>query len=177
MTLRETYRDVFKEGLVKGCKGSTYCLFGLEPKTYQSVEIPLRILEYDVAVYQKLVEKISAQYYSNEHYLSKLPKGVKIPMVITIIIWLSADPWPSYWNLADMFDIPERLKIEVPSFPIHVIEPYGMSNEELMKFGPDLGTALVFIKNSKNDKFVKKAMDEFPTQFSRVNQLRKLKSI
>lgn len=40
--------------------------------------------------------------------------------------------------------------MKLPYYPLHLIEPFALTNEELMKYGPEVGTVLVFIKNSKN---------------------------
>ncbi|WP_304937566.1 hypothetical protein [Ileibacterium valens] len=97
--------------------------------------------------------------------------GKKFPLVTTIVIWLSAEPWPGAKNLIEMLEVPEEYVMKLPYYPLHLIEPFALTNEELMKYGPEVGTVLVFIKNSKNQYQLNDVLKKYEAEFSNVSPL------
>ena len=89
----------------------------------------------------------------------------------TIVIWLSAEPWPGAKNLIEMLEVPEEYVLKLPYYPLHLIEPFALTNEELMKYGPEVGTVLVFIKNSKNQYQLNDVLKKYEAEFSNVSPL------
>ncbi len=88
-----------------------------------------------------------------------------------IVIWLSAEPWPGTKNLIEMLEVPEEYVMKLPYYPLHLIEPFALTNEELMKYGPEVGTVLVFIKNSKNQYQLSDVLKKYEAEFSNVSPL------
>jgi len=97
--------------------------------------------------------------------------GKKFPLVTTIVIWLSAEPWPGAKNLIEMLEVPEEYVMKLPYYQLHLIEPFALTNEELMKYGPEVGTVLVFIKNSKNQYQLSDVLKKYEAEFSNVSPL------
>lgn len=97
--------------------------------------------------------------------------GKKLPLMTTIVIWLSAEPRPGTKNLIEMLEVPEEYVMKLPYYPLHLIEPFALTNEELMKYGPEVGTVLVFIKNSKNQYQLNDVLKKYEAEFSNVSPL------
>ena len=88
-----------------------------------------------------------------------------------IVIWLSAEPWPGAKNLIEMLEVPEEYVMKLPYYLLHLIEPFALTNEELVKYGPEVGTVLVFIKNSKNQYQLNDVLKKYEAEFSNVSPL------
>lgn len=67
--------------------------------------------------------------------------------VITLVIFFSPDEWNGPTSLHEMMDVKdERILSLVSDYQIHLIEPAGLTDEELKKFNSSLREVLGFIK-------------------------------
>ncbi|OLU43499.1 hypothetical protein BO224_00020 [Erysipelotrichaceae bacterium NYU-BL-E8] len=146
-------------------------IVGLEPQTYNSPDMVFRVAGYDFAIYQRLVRNLEYKNRDQPEQTSMVLNGKKLPLVTTIVIWLSAEPWPGAKNLIEMLEVPEEYVMKLPYYPLHLIEPFALTNEELMKYGPEVGTVLVFIKNSKNQYQRSDELKKYEAEFSNVSPL------
>lgn len=79
----------------------------------------------------------------------------------TIVIWLSPEPWTGPRNLNELIEVPEGYNLKIPDYPLNIIEPAALSDEQLLKYGSQLGPVLIFIKYSRDFDQLKAAMDKF----------------
>ena len=75
----------------------------------------------------------------------------KLVPVITLIIQFSPEPWDAPRSLRDMMDAEDpALLALVPDYPVHLLSPYELTEDENEKFHTSLGDVLTFIKYSKD---------------------------
>ena len=89
---------------------------------------------------------------TSEEFLSGFRKGDKLIPIVTVVVYLGADPWDGPLSLYDMFDVKDREILKyVPNYFINLISPANMEDEEFEKFSTDLGLAMKVIKHQRED--------------------------
>ena len=65
--------------------------------------------------------------------------------------YLSADKWDGPQDLHDMLDVKDKGLLRfIPNYPINLIAPYHMKDEDFDKFSTDLGLAMKVLKYQKS---------------------------
>ena len=125
---------------------------GIENQTTADPAMPVRSLNYDAIGYQKQVKAIrdaNNRKWSKRKQKTRLPKdltdGEKLsrfkktdtihPMVTAVLY--TGDAWDCATDLKEMFVVPEELMKWMPSWPVNVINPHAMSDEEIMAMESD----------------------------------------
>jgi len=89
---------------------------------------------------------------SNGEFLSGFHKDDKLIPVITLVLFLNAGEWDGPRSLLDMMEITNpAIKRWVVDYPLYLIDPRNISDENLIKFNSSLREAIGCIKYS-NDK-------------------------
>lgn len=175
---QETIRDIFK--VVSFTKNvqeegqnedrTLYILVGIEAQSYPCYEMALRAASYDLMDYRRQAEDLYRKRHMNgRNSRFRLTKGDLLDLTVTLVVWFSPDPWPGPRNLNELIRYPEGFKAEKISYPLYLIEPYAMSDEDLMKLGPDLGSALVMIKRSGSRQELEETMIKYKKEFSAMS--------
>lgn len=171
LQMSEMSRDLYKMAAVRSFSGTSYILVGLEPQTYLSRELVVKILNLDASSYRSQVKKHQERHESlndrkNDEFLSGLQENDKLMLSATIVIWLSPEPWTGPRNLNELIEVPEGYNLKIPDYPLNIIEPAALSDEQLLKYGSQLGPVLIFIKYSRDFDQLKAAMDKFKKYFT-----------
>ena len=174
--LRETQRDAFRQVSIKVADGFAYFLIGLEAQSYQCWDMALRAADYDLMDYRIQAEKIQEEHQKKKERdpvfrFGRLHRGDFLNYCGTLVIWFSADPWEGPRDLNELVRFPEGYAKKKFSYPLHLIEPCAMSDEELMNLGEGIGCPLVMIRNSESQEALKKAMVKYRKEFSRMSVL------
>lgn len=151
LVYRGTRRDLIKEVIFKDDEGCFSMIVGLEPQSYNSQDMVFWTDGYDLAIYERLIQISEYEKRDDPEQEEVFQNEQSLPFVTTIVLWLSADPWPAAKNQRDLIRISKSLTMEIPDHPLNLIEPYALRDEELMEYGPEFGIVLVFIKNSKDE--------------------------
>lgn len=156
----QKYRDVLKSAVIKQDDRASYVILGLENQTRVNYAIAVRNNIYDALQYGRQVQEIADSHRkspegfkgrSSAEFLSGFCKGDYLRPVITLVIHFGADKWDGPLSLHEMikFDDPVLMKF-VPDYPVHLIDPARLTDDELLKFSTSLREVLQYIKYSKD---------------------------
>lgn len=99
--------------------------------------------------------------HSKGEFLSGFYKEDRLVPIITLAILFSPDEWDGPTSLHEMLSVnDEHVLSLVPDYQLHLITPYGLSDEELKKFHSSLREVLTFIKYSKDRKKMEEAVHD-----------------
>ncbi len=134
----EQFRDIAKIWKQMNIR---IAFFGLENQTGIDPAMPLRILNYDAAVYRGQIRK---EKKKNQELSKFYP-------VITLVIYFGEKPWDGPRSLSDCLDIPAGLADFVSDYQIHVVDIYRLSEEELDRFHSDFEIIAKFLNGMRKD--------------------------
>lgn len=150
---RQLYRDIIK----KVAFGMNFAVIGVENQNEVHYLMPLRVMAYDVAEYEKQAAKIrkltrKKKNISSAEFLSEFGKDNKLHPCVTIVLFYGKD-WDGsmdLYGLLDFTDIPEKLKGYVNNYSVHIVNMAEWKKVELFK--TDLKQIFSFLccANDKN---------------------------
>lgn len=155
----QRYRDVLKSVSAMEDGRAAYLLLGIENQSAVHYAAPVKNLLYDALQYAGQVERRAKVHREERDYqgrkegefLSGFYLDDKLVPVITLIIQFSPEPWDGPRSLRDMMDAEDpALLALVPDYPVHLLSPYELTEDENEKFHTSLGDVLTFIKYSKD---------------------------
>lgn len=162
------YRDIIKRVYWDGNQSRTYAMIGIEEQTHIHYAIPIKLMLYDSLTYEKQLKKITTMHRrkrdlkSGHEYLSGMAKDDKLSPIQTFVVFLSSEVWDGPRSLHDILDMEgmtEEEKTLFPDFPVRIIEPVKLSDEQLDLLTSDLKLLLGFIKYSKDKNTLKNYMN------------------
>lgn len=165
----QKFRDILKKWVVKRPKNAVYAvcaIFGIENQSEISYVMPPRNMLYDAIGYDEQIRNARKSYKNKRgltraERMSGFKKTDKLIPIVTLVIYFGADDWDAPRSLKEMFSTQdERILQFVQNYEINLIEPYKLSEEDLKTFTTDLGLALKFIKYSKDEEKLDKAVHE-----------------
>ena len=171
----QRYRDVLKLWEAKTDDHAVYILFGAEIQSNTHYAMPVRNGLYDMLGYSKQVEDKARAYrnrhrkgntssedsydsicvedgtlkvrLSNAEFLSGLRKSDRIKPIITATVFISDEEWDGPLSLHDMLDIEDKELLKfIPDYPVNLIAPAYIKDEDFNKFNTDLGFAMKVLK-------------------------------
>lgn len=92
---------------------------------------------------------------NNGEFLSGIYRDDKLVPVKTLIVYFNTGHWDGPRTLHDMLDMEdwtEEEKQRIPDYPLSILEPSRLTEEELESMHSDLGVVLGFIKYSTDRK-------------------------
>ncbi len=159
----QRFRDSLKEASVMCGDDATYVILGIENQSNINYAMPVKNIVYDVLHYSSQVTRLAKERRRSwmednlgkkpgkEEFLSGITKEDKLIPVITLVIHFSDSRWDGPMSLRDMMATEdEKILSFVPDYRINLIEPEGMTEEEIAKFESTLREVFSFIKYSKN---------------------------
>ena len=138
--------------------GVNFAIIGFENQEKVDYGMPLRCMEYDAGEYEKQAEKIRKKLRKQkglraEEYLYGFGKNSRLYPVVTFVLYGGKEVWDGPESLHDMLDwtdVPEKLKMFVSDYPIHVIKIREFENTEV--FQTDVKQVFDFIRCSGDRK-------------------------
>lgn len=157
----QKYRDQLKSAAIMEDGKTAYILLGIESQTESHMAMPVRTMLYDAMQYSQQVNTIAAQHrkqkdyrrqnISNSEFLSGFYKEDKLIPVITLVVFFNAGEWDGPRSLHEMMDISDpEVKKWVVDYPIYLISPRDISDNDLGKFSSSLREVLGCIKYSED---------------------------
>ena len=154
---------------------------GIENQTTADPAMPVRSLNYDAIGYQKQVKAIrdaNNRKWSKRKQKTRLPKDLtdgeklsrfgktdRIHAMVTAVLY-TGDAWDCATDLKEMFVVPEEFMKWMPSWPVNVINPHAMSDEEIMAMeSDDMKFFMSVVKYSKDKKKMKEISQKYFSQF------------
>lgn len=160
-------RDLLKQVVIKSCGNTYIMLIGIEAQADVHYAMPVKVMTYDALNYGAQVKEAArAHREAGDHgtgaeFLSGFHKNDRITPVITITVYLGAEPWDGPRKLSDMFREPDGwLEALAPDYKIHLVVPQEI--EDFGKFQTSLGEVLEIIKVSEDKEAMKKLLATNP---------------
>lgn len=174
----QKYRDLLKIWSAMMDEDAVYELLGAEIQDKVHYAMPVKNGLYDMIGYARQVEEARLSYrkqkgeneaelyvdgdavrikLTSEEFLSGFRKDDKLMPIITATVYLSGEKWDGPMSLHEMLRVKdERLLKFVPDYPVNLIAPAGMNDEEFQKFHTDLGFAMNVLKyqSDKADRII-----------------------
>ena len=107
--------------------GVEFVILGMEGQEHIHYAMPMRVMGYDYAAYQKQYVDNAAKYktaksLTEEEYLSKMKKDDRLVPVITVVVYYGEKPWDGAVSLHGMLHISEEMKPFVNDYRMHLVE-------------------------------------------------------
>lgn len=120
-------RDTVKIRKRSTVYGVEFVILGMEGQEHIHYAMPMRVMGYDYAAYQKQYVDNAAKYktaksLTEEEYLSKMKKDDRLVPVITVVVYYGEKPWDGAVSLHGMLHISEEMKPFVNDYRMHLVE-------------------------------------------------------
>ena len=145
-------RDLLMKATIQRAGGVYYVLFGIEVQALFDRTMPIRVMLYDLLNYLRQLEDKQRQnrekgLVTGADYLSGLREADRLTPVITLVVFLSDEPWTMPRSLHDLLDTKDELILKyVPNYPLNIITPESMSKEDIMRSSTELKHLLLSAK-------------------------------
>lgn len=171
----QKYRDVLKLWAAMMDENAIYVMLGAEVQQKTHYAMPVKKGLYDMIGYARQVEEAGSSYrdkrkkkdeqgdlfvedgalkikLSSEEFLSGFRKEDRLIPIITATVYLSSEKWDGPMDLQDMLDVKDKSLLKfIPNYPINLIAPANISDEDFEKFSTDLGLAMKVLKHQNED--------------------------
>ena len=165
----QKYRDLLKLWSAMMDEDAVYVMLGAELQGKTHYAMPVKKGLYDMIGYARQVDEARNSYkkkpesgdlyvddgvlkikLTSEEFLSGFRKGDRLIPIITATVYLSADKWDGPQDLHNMLHVKDKGLLRfIPNYPINLIAPYHMNDEDFDKFHTDLGLAMKVLKYQK----------------------------
>ena len=154
---RQQYRDLIR----KTAFGVNFALIGIENQEQVHYLMPLRVMEYDAAEYEKQAIRIrkkarKVKGLSGAEFMSGFRKNDRLYPCITIVLYYGEQRWDGskeLHGLLDFTDIPEKLRRYINNYYIFVFEISSFDKTDI--FQTDIKQIFDFIRCSKDKNKLK----------------------
>jgi len=143
---QEKNRDVVK---IDTKNGISFMVYGLENQTKVNRFMPVRVMGYDYAMYEKNGRDIKAQNKAEGHeadYAEEIWPGQKLMPVVTLVLYFGTQAWDGPKSLYDLVEVPEDLTCYIPDYPINLVEVAFLPEETISKFQSDFRIVAEFFR-------------------------------
>ena len=150
---------------IKLWKGRIPVCLGAENESKADPTMVIRTLNYEAINYERQISAIQDRHEAEWsdgkelHFpkdltagekLSRFTKADKVYPVVTAVLF-TGDTWDCATNLNEMFTIPENFMNWIPSWPLFIIDPHTMRDEEIMAMdNNDMKFFMSMVKYSKD---------------------------
>jgi len=166
---RTRYRDISKEiGEM-----NVILIIGTEFQSFVDYSMPVRIMDYDALEYKDQIQTIKSVHKKEAITSGKIPgvdlspltKEDRLTPVITLVLYMGADPWDAAQSLQELLNlsnVPQEFKKYIPDYPLHVLDVCHTSDERLLEFPKDLASMFLTIKYQKDFKALQTVLKSIP---------------
>ena len=161
-TYVERFRDVLKTVHKQPDERKKYAVFGAEEYTEVHYGAPVKLMLYDALNYSNQIETLANRHRidgekpaDSGEFLSGIYREDKLVPVKTLIVYFNAKDWDGPRTLHDMLDMngwSAEEKQKIPDYPLSILEPSKLTEEQLETMQSDLGVVLGFIKYSADQE-------------------------
>ena len=164
----ERYRDILKQSVFKEAEGTGFLFIGLENQTEVHYAMPVRSMLYDALTYARQVSTIAGEHrrkretMTSTEFLSGMKKEDRLVPVITVVVYFGQEPWMGPRSLHEMFgDVSPEILGCVADYPVNLIDPHQMSEEDYCSLGSSLQYVMRFIGASGSKEKMKKLLEDY----------------
>ncbi len=116
--IRQKERDVL---MVDSGGEQAYVLYGLENQMKINQVMPVRVMGYDFASYDREISRLKGENRSagrEADYAMELHQEQKLMPVLTLVLYFGMKPWTGPRSLRDVLSIPDALDSFMPDYSI-----------------------------------------------------------
>lgn len=149
---REKDRDVVKIDTVNNV---AFMVYGLENQTKVNRLMPVRVMGYDYAMYEKNGRDIKDANKADgceADYAEEIWPWQKLMPVITLVLYFGTEPWDGPVSLYDLMNVPKGLKRYIPDYRINLVQVAFLPEEVIAKFQSDFQIAAEFFRAKRLGK-------------------------
>lgn len=147
--IHEQERDVakyWKNGDIR------IAFYGLENQTDADIDMPLRVISYDSAVYRA---QLLADIYTDESGVKKKSRKPRYPVITLILYFGYKRRWNKPVSLLECLEVPEDLEPFVSDYSINIFEIAWLPDEKVNMFKSDFHiVADYFVQMRKNRNYI-----------------------
>ena len=156
-------RDIVKDCICATDDLTDYMLLAIENQSYVDGLMPARVMIYDAMTFHIQMEALKAQTHpqeSSDAFLTGVPKGIKLKPVITAVCYFGTKPWDGPRSLHEILEIHDpELKAFIPDYPIHIIDPHRLTDEQMQHIETSLREVFLCLKASPHSKSLKEIVN------------------
>ena len=156
-------RDIIKDCVCATDELTDYMLLAIENQSYVDGLMPARVMIYDAMTFHIQMEVLKAQtraQKTSDAFLTGVPKGVKLKPVITAVCYFGTNPWDGPSRLHEILEIHDpELKKFIPDYPIHIIDPHRLTDEQMQCIETSLREVFLCLKASSHSKSLKEIVN------------------
>ena len=164
LTTKAKKRDILKSVSAMATDNAAYLIIGIEHQQNIHYAMPVRNMMYDAMEYERQLQEITEAHRNNKEYeafTSGFQKKDELLPVITIVVYLGSKPWDGPMSLHDMMpSTPQELLKYVANYPLHLIDPHRMDEEELQQFQTNAREIFHFIKHARDKNKILELVQE-----------------
>ena len=149
----------------KTAYGVDFVIWGLENQSKIHYAMPLRHMIGDSFSYLKEYNEIAARnkaekgFESSDEFLSNLKRTDRLHPVISLCVYYGEKEWDGPFCLADMLEIPEKLKPLVSDYKMHLLQ---LRKSGSLRFhNQDVDTVFDVKKSVKSKQLIQKYSRDF----------------
>ena len=162
--LREKRRDIVKADRRGQCY---HLIFDLENQDRIDYTMPVRIMGYEVASYEKQIREMAAiNQKEDSHSLNRLKEGQRLAPVVSLILYWGKEPWEKPRCLHDMLefseDIEEVIKPLISAYPINLVDMSQLTEEERQNLTTDIRLLADYVAYRKDPYKRKNILRDMP---------------
>ena len=124
--LKEKYRDILKNAIIRSDGRMVYMLLGIENQSDIHYAMPVRNMLYNALAYEGQVTEIEMENKGSlkeKEFLSGFPKNGKLTPVVTVTLYWGDTHWDGPQTLKDMLkEYPDQLEAYIEDTNINLIE-------------------------------------------------------
>lgn len=167
--------------IVDSARLVTYCekqfYFFIENQEKEDYGMPSRILAHESICYREQANMLRIEYsksgelHTIEERFSGMKKEDQLIPVISLVLYYGTEPWNGARDLKMMLDVeklPEKLKVLVGNYPMHLLEIKDI--DYLEDFKTDLHETFGFIKYQKDLERLKTFVEENKERFRSLSE-------
>lgn len=157
---------------IRKWKGNYVSILTIESQSYIDYRMVLRVMKDDLANYEKQ-RKQAYQYaldsnikLSNNEFLSRMPKDIKLIPVITLVIYLGTDDsWDGKTELYDLLDINQELKPYVSNYRFNLFDYHD--HKDFSAFKTENKLLFELLSNSKDKTKMSQCLENSEYRYSK----------
>lgn len=129
-------KQKFRDEVRRVTFGVNFAIIGIENQDEIDYELPVRIMEYDVASYRHQISKIKREIREKQkkdqneklkpgEYMYGFRKANQLHPVTTIVLYAGVEPWDGPEGLCEIIDfdnMPDKFKELVHDYKIKVVD-------------------------------------------------------
>lgn len=125
---RQRWRDVTKKDVRNG---AVLTIFGIENQEERDNTMPIRVMGYDFASYDRQIQSIMKENKKQERspYLQRIHDDQRLAPVITLVLSFDTEKWERPLSVRDMLKIPDGMPEVMDSY----IQNYRMNLVEVSR--------------------------------------------